>query len=55
MKAYDSVQKENRFMPNNIVHLDFRNLDLLITDKMLEALFEIKGSAMKMMKKYSIP
>ena len=55
VKAYDSVQKENRLMPNNIVHLDFRNLDLMITDKMLEAVFKIKGSTLKMLKKFSMP
>lgn len=41
VKFYDSVDKRNVLMPNNIVHVDFQDLDVLFTDKMLAAVFKI--------------
>lgn len=35
-KFYDSIDKRNTKMPYNILHLDFTNLDLIVTDKLID-------------------
>ncbi len=54
-RAYDSVDKRNVLMPNNIVHLDFQDLDLLFTDKMLAAVFKIQNALMLKLRDSTLP
>lgn len=40
-KFYDCVDKRNIKMPNNIVHLDFTNLDIIVTDKLMASIYSL--------------
>ena len=42
-------------MPNNIIHVDFQDLDILFTDKMLEAVFKIQNGALLKLREASLP
>lgn len=45
-KFYDCVDKRNIKMPNNIMHLDFSNLDILVTDQLVMAVYSLYTNLM---------
>ncbi len=50
LKVYDSVEKRNTLMPHFLLHLELKQLDLLFTDRMLQAIFKIRTALLMLLR-----